>query len=205
MIREARKNAAKEILMTNEAQGYLEREDIKGLYSYANGYIHASSDTGDVIGAMTYLLSECGIDMYSEISRIGYVPDYFCCDAPIPNGFVSNGHMALPKNIESLGKFSFGFCRELSYIDIRHIKKLSPGCFDGCELETVLLGEDVVKLLLRGGQTYVDNIFAYNNIFDLVIPAKYFDDNDVVNKLHDMFTKSEFSVASEDLGIGSWS
>ena len=191
---------AKEII--DDGMEFLEKNDIEGFYKFARQRLLLYDLAQDVIGGVTYILDQCGVPIFKECVKMGYIPYALCYGIEPPKEFFDNGVLALPMHINKIEGFAFSNAKKVNRVELRYAKEIYYSAFEACGIQKLSLGEDTLKYIVEGGRQRVDSIFAYNDIYDLTIPRKYFLDNDFVQQLFSLFSDSEFEIVTADFGIG---
>ena len=191
---------AREVI--DDGMEYLENNDFEGFYDYARRQIMTHGVSQDVIGAITAILDQCGVPIFEECVKIGRIPYALCYGIEPMKEFFDNGVFVLPIQIRTIEGFAFSNAKKISRVDLRYVTDIHYCAFEACGIQKLSLGEDALKYIVAGGRQRVDSIFAYNDIYDLTIPRKYFLDNDFTQQLFSLFSDSEFEIVTADFGIG---
>ena len=196
------KKVVKEII--DNGSKYLAGDDLHGFYQYALNSLkdYGTLGTYDIIGSITEIFDKCGIPLHDYFSQLGYIPAGFCSNAPIPKEFISNKTLSFDKDVNYIGEFAFHYTDtyNVDTLDLRNVETVKMGAFDNCIVDTIILGEELIKYLIGGGKQYVDNIFSFCQVSTLEIPQK-FEDTDISRVLYNLFVFSSTCVTAGEFNI----
>ena len=128
----------KKFLKSDEAQKFLNKNDLKGLYEYADGDDSPLHSKMSSISLLTKILYLCGIDIF----------DYNLTYVPASSFYLSSlTKITIPNNMSRIGECAFSNSRLKEVVIPGSVKSVGVCAFEySSMLETIIVEEGVKEL-----------------------------------------------------------
>lgn len=122
--------------------------DLESLYDDMDRRVSRAFILPGIVGDVTNVLDQCGIDIIRECNKLGYIPKYFLYNNHYLGSMIGKGDrlyggrdaLILPPNIKEIRSQAFCLATTPNIIDIRNVKDIGEWAFVESDIETLILG-----------------------------------------------------------------
>ena len=181
---------------------YLEKNDLLGFYNCVLENLVDPNETSEqqVISEITWILDDCGINLWDAVASQGAIPLCFCISNTIPDEFMDNDCLHFPDTVHHIGSRAFYDSGNFKELDLRHIDFIEEEAFAYTNVEKIILDDTSIEYFLqRTNKHHIEDILHMTALNTIMIPKKYEADEDTGVKLLRQFSEVD---SGSDIEIG---